>query len=180
MSDIEVETFSSYLMGVDETVKKDTVVKLEDYLSLKQEHDAALERNEYFKAEILRLSTELVDRLDERDDAVRAAKYEADVAEQALAEVKALKAQVEQLREQLEYFVSGSFEFNEGSEYIANDIQELLDKTPAQCLAEHDAEIARKARFDLAESIGANIGAGATMDEVVEMILCELRQQARP
>jgi len=51
------------------------------------------------------------------------------------AERDQLAAQCNQLRCQLEYFIGNTFEFNEGSEYIAEDIEELLSKTPEICLS---------------------------------------------
>lgn len=51
------------------------------------------------------------------------------------AERDKLAAQCNQLRAQLEYFIGNNFEFNEGSEYIAEDIEELLSKTPEICLS---------------------------------------------
>jgi len=100
--------------------KGTSFVKLEDYLRLKQEHDVALERNEYFKAEILRLSTELVDRLDERDG---------------------LAAQVELLRSEWEKPDAPEVSVEEKLENLVD----IIYKTPAQCLAARDAEVVAEA-----------------------------------
>lgn len=51
------------------------------------------------------------------------------------AERDQFAAQCNQLRAQLEYFIGNNFVFNEGSEYIAEDIEDLLSKTPEICLS---------------------------------------------
>ena len=51
-------------------------------------------------------------------------------------EISELKAHVSELRNQLVYFVSDNFEFNEDSEYLHGEIEGLLEQTPAQSLAE--------------------------------------------
>jgi len=51
-------------------------------------------------------------------------------------EINALKAQVEAMRQKLEYFASDRFEFNDGSEHLNDAIDELIDKAPQQCLAD--------------------------------------------
>jgi hypothetical protein len=56
-------------------------------------------------------------------------------------EIDALKAHVSELRNRLVYFVSDNFEFNEDSEYLHDEIEGLLEQTPAQSLAEHDANV---------------------------------------
>ena len=90
-----------------------------------------------------------------------------------------LAEQVEQLKDMLNEAAENdpSMDIN-GTKWF-DKLSAVNKSTPAQCLADRDAEVAAKARLDLAESIGANIGAGATMDEVIEMILFELRQQAK-
>ncbi|MGR6502860.1 hypothetical protein [Shewanella sp. Koi 1] len=67
------------------------------------------------------------------------------------AERDQLAAQCNQLRCQLEYFVGNTFEFNEGSEYIAEDIDELLSKTPEICLSDIRANAIREFAKESAE-----------------------------
>lgn len=73
----------------------------------------------------------------ERDDAVRAANYEADVAEQALLEVQALKAQVEQLRKQKEQIQLGFDDYKRkqniaDAEIAAKAIEDAIDAAPSR------------------------------------------------
>ncbi|MEL4249355.1 hypothetical protein [Shewanella xiamenensis] len=67
------------------------------------------------------------------------------------AERDQLAAQCNQLRCQLEYFIGNTFEFNEGSEYIAEDIEELLSKTPEICLSDIRAKAIRDFAKESAE-----------------------------
>ena len=59
-----------------------------------------------------------------------------------------LIAQVELFKNQLSYFVSDHFEFNEGSEDTRDGIQELLDKSPVQCLNQVKADAITSMNLD--------------------------------
>lgn len=125
------------------------------------------ERIEYFKSEIARLSNEVVSLLDERDE---------------------LKAQVEQLREQLEYMAQqhrcgcGHPACNRCYDDKQNAI--VLEATPAQCLAVHDAEIKSQAVEQVLNHFGNKFRANEklTVKDVCWMLgehLNQLRNQAK-
>lgn len=59
--------------------------------------------------------------------------------------VLALHAQINALREQLGYFVSESYEWMNPHDPMIGDIHDTLDASPEQCLADHNAKVAKAA-----------------------------------
>ena len=120
---------------------------------LTDERNAALDRNEFFKAEIARLSNELVNALNERD---------------------ALVVQVDQLRTE--------WEKKDGSDITESDKLELLVaiiyKTPAQCLTERDADAMEAAGKYLLSLITAPPSLHFTSADALHKRANQLRQQA--
>jgi len=89
------------------------------------------------------------------------------------AERDALAAQNEMLQSELRYFIDGDFEFNEGSEHLADYIVEVLAKTPQQCLAEIRAEAIASLRFP---TMLRKMWAGGEIQEWLKEQAAKLRQ----
>lgn len=121
----------------------------------------------------------------ERDSALAASRYSADVCEQALAARKELAAQVEQLRDAYKAVSKKIHDIDDtetDSEEIADALwqdlfqslregYEICQATPAQCLAEHEADIRQKTIEPILSKLRA--ACGETTHPRAKVYLCE-------